>query len=128
MTRFLVATASVHATAAACDYLTDRLGPDDEVHVLTVRAGADESDPRDAGDATNVATVRLAGTDADVRTIEREGEPAPEILRYAEEIDADELLLAAHDGPPGADPPDVGDTARRVLTGADRPVVVVALA
>ena len=36
MTRYLLATASVHATAAAADYLGDRLTADDDVLVVTV--------------------------------------------------------------------------------------------
>ena len=36
--RYLVATDSVHTTAAACDYLEPRLDPDDAVDVLTVVA------------------------------------------------------------------------------------------
>jgi hypothetical protein len=146
VTRFLVATASVHTTAAACDYLTDRLAADDEVRVLTVREdGSERGNERDAADAVNVASVRLAGIEADVRTVEREGAPAAEILACAEAIGADEVLLAAHGGPLGAGgdadlgpegavAPDtetdaaessaVGATAGRVLAGADRPVVV----
>ncbi|MFC7196520.1 hypothetical protein ACFQL4_20870 [Halosimplex aquaticum] len=36
MTRYLLATASVHTTAAAADHLGDRLTADDEVVVVTV--------------------------------------------------------------------------------------------
>ena len=36
MTTFLVATASVHTTAAACDYLDGRVTPEDTVLVVSV--------------------------------------------------------------------------------------------
>lgn len=52
--RYLVATDSVHTTAAACGYLGDRLDPDDAVSVLTVTG----SDPRTGEDALNVAKAR----------------------------------------------------------------------
>ena len=60
--RYLVATDSVHTTAAACDYLEARLGPDDTVSVVSVPEGS-----RDADDALNVASARLVGR-GDVET------------------------------------------------------------
>jgi len=114
VTRVLLATDSVHATAAGCDYLADRIGPDDEVIALTVLESAIPDHERDAADALNVATVRLRT----VETIRREGDPAPAILEAASEHDADEIaLVAAETG--------IGSTIRSVLAGADRPVVVV---
>ena len=61
--RYLVATDSVHTTAAACDYLEPRLEDDDFVSVVSV-PGTDE---RDAEDALNVVNARLAGL-ADITT------------------------------------------------------------
>ncbi len=121
MTRFLLATDSVHASAAACDYLQDRAGPEDRVIVVAVREGESE---RDAADAANVAAVRLL--EPDVETVEREGEPVEEILAGAAEQDADEILLGPHSDPPGAER--VGETAQRIIARADLPVVVVPLA
>ncbi|WP_436925952.1 hypothetical protein [Halosimplex amylolyticum] len=57
MTRYLLATASVHTTAAAADHLADRLTADDEVLVVTV--AEPDLDGRDGGDAANVARTRL---------------------------------------------------------------------
>jgi len=116
VTRYLLATDSVHATAAGCDYLGDRLDDDDAVIALTVLAGATTERERDAADALNVATVRLPGA---VETARREGTPAPAILDAAGERDVDELLLVA----PASG--GVGSTIRSVLADADRPVVVV---
>jgi len=76
--RVLIATDSVHTTAAACDYLEPRLNGDDTVAVVTVPA--DEA--RDAEDALNVATARLLGR-ADVRTARldaADGDPTEAIL------------------------------------------------
>jgi nucleotide-binding universal stress UspA family protein len=116
VTRFLLATDSVHATAAGCDYLSGRLEDDDQVVALTVLDGEGEATERDAADALNVATVRLPGA---ARTERREGDPAPAILEAAREHDADEIVLVAPDsGAPGR-------TIRAAIADADRPVVVV---
>jgi len=120
--RYLLATDSVHTTAAACDYLQDRAEADD--CVLAVHVQSDEGDdPRDGREALNVATVRL-GTVADVDTEQRSGKPPEELLAAAEEFDADEIVLGVRGGDPGAESA-VGSTARAVLGDADRPVVVV---
>jgi len=121
VTRFLLATHSVHASAAGCDYLAERAGPEDEVIVVAVREG--ETD-RDAGDAANVAAVRLV--EPDVRTLTREGDPAREILGVATAEEVDEILVGPHGGTP--DEERLGETARDVATSASVPVVVVPLA
>ncbi|MEF8843602.1 MAG: universal stress protein [Haloarculaceae archaeon] len=134
---YLVATDSVHTTAAACDYLEPRLDPDDGVDVLTVIAPNDEaaddggppgtpSSTRDAGDAANVAGARLAGRAA-VETLVREGRPAETIRSVVDERDPDVVLVGIHGGRPGAGP-GLGSVARSVLEGVDRPVVVLPLA
>ncbi|GAA0673461.1 universal stress protein [Natronoarchaeum mannanilyticum] len=137
--RYLLATDSVHTTAAACDYLQDRAGPDDGVRVVHVQS--DQDDARDGREALNVATVRL-GAVADVDTEQRSGRPAQELLAAAGEFEADEIVLGVlasaseggldgreasvgvRGGDPGAESA-VGSTTRAVLGDADRPVVVV---
>jgi nucleotide-binding universal stress UspA family protein len=132
--RYLVATDSVHTTAAACDYLDPRVDPGDQVDVLTV-VEPDDGGPgasqgavaasRDAGDAANVAAARLAGRAA-VESLTREGSPVGTVLAVAEGRDADVVLVGLHGGRPGAGP-GLGSVARRVLEGVDRPVVVLPL-
>ncbi|MFT4910040.1 MAG: nucleotide-binding universal stress UspA family protein [Natronomonas sp.] len=120
--RVLIATDSVHTTAAACDYLEPRLNGDDTVAVVTVPA--DEA--RDAEDALNVATARLLGR-ADVRTARldaADGDPTEAILAAIDDRSPDTVVVGRHAGAPGAGP-GLGGTARRVIEGADRPVVVV---
>lgn len=119
MTRFLLATDSVHTTAAACDYLEGRLEDGDAVHALSVVDPG--TDDRDAGDALNVAEARLAAL-ADVETEIREGD-APTVLVEAASA-ADELVIGPRSGRPGA-AADLGSTARRVLASAPVPTVVV---
>lgn len=121
--RYLVATDSVHTTAAACDYLETRLEDDDFVSVVSV-PGTDE---RDAEDALNVVTARLAGR-ADITTEQflTDGDPAPGILSAANNADVDVIVIGPHAGDPDAGP-ELGGTARRIIEGADVPVVVVPL-
>jgi nucleotide-binding universal stress UspA family protein len=120
---YLVATESVHTTAAACDYLAERLdGPaTDTVTLLTVTAG----DERAAGEAANVARARLAGR-ATVETATREGDPAEVILAAVDELGADVLVLGPRSGDPGATA-DLGGTATAVLARSPVPAVVVPL-
>ncbi|MEF8806655.1 universal stress protein [Natronomonas sp.] len=119
--QYLVATDSVHTTAAACDYLEDRLESDDDVAVVTVP----DADTRDAADALNVANARLLGH-ADVTTerLESDGDPASAILAAAAERNADTIVIGPHAGTEGAGPA-MGSTARGIVEGADVPVVVV---
>jgi nucleotide-binding universal stress UspA family protein len=121
MTRYLVATTSVHTTAAACDYLQSRVGNDDEVLVLAVREPA--LDDRDVGDATNVARTRLVAPR--VETVTREGEPASEIRAVASERDIDVVVVGPRRGDPETSDTAPGSTVRELLDGSSRPVVVL---
>lgn len=78
--RYLVATDSVHMTAAACDYLEDRLDGEDVMLVATVPDGGS----RDGDDALNVANARLAGrAEVETRRLETEGDTSAAIVAAA---------------------------------------------
>lgn len=125
MTRFLVATDSVHTTAAACDYLHDRLDADDSVVVLAVTN--DMLSERDAGDALNVASVRSAGGGSvDTRT--QSGDAASAILDCAATVEADEIVIGVRGGAPGTQSESLGETTQSVLAESERPVVVLPVA
>lgn len=120
---YLVATDSVHTTAAACDYLEDRLDADDAVAVVSVPG----AEARDADDALNVANARLLGrADLVTERIDAEGDPASAVLAAADDRGADVVLIGPHAGTPESGPA-LGGTARRVVESADVPVVVVPL-
>lgn len=127
MTRYLLATASVHTTAAAADYLAPRLSDDDAVVVLTVTDDSDAGEPdgHDAGDAANVARSRLLP--ATVEVVERTGEPADAIREVLADRDADVLVLGPHRGDPEARGDPAGSTVRSLLGDVGVPVVVVPL-
>jgi nucleotide-binding universal stress UspA family protein len=122
MTTFLLATASVHTTAAACDYLGDRVTPEDTVLVVSITESG--MDPRDAGDATNVARTRLVAPT--VETITREGSASEEIQALVADHDVDEVVAGPRRGDPDA-PPGLGGTVADLLVSLDVPVVVVPL-
>lgn len=124
VTRYLLATASVHTTAAAADYLGQRLAGDDEVVVLTV-TGDGEPDARDAGDAANVARSRLLP--ASVEVLERTGDPATAVRDVLADRGADVLVLGPHRGDPDDRGDTPGSTTRALLGTVDVPVVVVSL-
>ena len=120
---YLVATDSVHSTAAACDYLENRLDADDAVTVVSVP----DAEARDADDALNVANARLLGrADVETERLEADGDPSSAILAAATDRSADVVLIGPHAGTPDAGPA-LGSTARRIVEGADVPVVVVPL-
>lgn len=119
----LIATDSVHTTAAACDYLEPRLDPEDTVTVVSV-SGADA---RDADDALNVANARLLGyAHVETERIEADGDPAPAILSAVAARTPDVVIVGQHAGDPEAGP-NLGNTAQRIIESIDVPVVVVPL-
>lgn len=131
--RYLVATDSVHTTAAACDYLEARLDGDDAVSVVTVpeTGGSDTAGPgssaRDVDDALNVASARLlCAAKVETERLAADADPASAILDAATERNADAIVVGTHAGLPGTEPT-LGGTARRIVEGADVPVVVVPL-
>jgi nucleotide-binding universal stress UspA family protein len=116
--QYLVVTDSVHATAAACDYLEARLETDDTVTVVAL-AG---EDTRDAGDALNVANARLIGV-ASVETERISDDDG--IERLLELADgADSVVLGRHLGVTDPDR-SLGSAAETVAGRATVPVVVV---
>jgi nucleotide-binding universal stress UspA family protein len=120
---YLAGTDSIHTTAAICDYLVDRVGPDDTVTVIAVAPPDDPTARRDGEEALNVAPVRLA-TVGDVETDLRTGTPAETLCEEAAAANVDEIVVGTHSGDPEATRT-LGSTARQALADADRPVVVV---
>ncbi|MEF8887416.1 MAG: universal stress protein [Haloarculaceae archaeon] len=114
----VVGTASVHTTAAACDYLAGT-----EERVVVVTATEEGMARRDAGDAGNVARTRLP--EATVETVQRAGDPPTVIREVAAERDAERVVVGTKRGDPdrASEPP--GSTVRALLADAERPVVVV---
>jgi nucleotide-binding universal stress UspA family protein len=118
---YIVATESVHTTAAACDYLLETLSSGDQVTVLTITSPDNKS--RDAADAANVATARLTGA-CELAFEQQNGEPAAEIEKAADTLDTDVILMGVHSGQVGARS-DLGNTAQSVLESVSIPTVIL---
>lgn len=121
MVTVLVATASVHTTAAASDYLGPRLDAADTVVVLTVaEPGVADRDP---GDAANVARTRLL--DPAVEVVTREGTPVAEIQALADEREVDEVVVGATRGDPASAGEPPGSTVVALMPVARWPLTVL---
>ena len=128
MTTFVLATNSVHTSAVLCDYLDGRLREGDVVHAINSLRGGDATsseDIRDGEDALNAVTSRLAGT-ADVEThqLVRENSPAEDVIGYADDVDADEIVLGVRKRNPTSKVV-FGSVAQDILLNANCPMVVV---
>jgi nucleotide-binding universal stress UspA family protein len=131
VTTYVLATDTVDASAALCDYLDTRIGADDTVHAVnSLRGGSDTSatDVRDGEDACNVVESRL-GAVASVETHQfvRGNDPHEDVLAHADDVDADELVFAVRKRSP-AGKMVFGSTAQALLLRSDRPMAVVPLA
>lgn len=128
MTTFLVPTNSVDSSAAACDYLTDRLEKGDSVVAVNSLVGGDETSAkavRDGKEALNVVDVRLGGvTSVETHQLVRGNEPAMDVLKACERFDPDELVISVRDRSPTGKAV-FGSVSQQLLLNADRPLVSV---
>ncbi|MDR5671813.1 Nucleotide-binding protein, UspA family [Halalkaliarchaeum sp. AArc-CO] len=128
MTTFVLATNGVHVSSTLCDYLDERIEAEDTVHAVNSQRGGDATSAeavRDGEEALNVVSARL-GTVATVDTHQfiRGNTPAADVLQFAEEVDADELVIGVRERSP-AGKALFGSVAQKLLLNTDRPVVVV---
>lgn len=121
----LIATTSVHTTAAACDWLESRLDESDRVTVVTILDG--DVSERIAAEAANVARVRLPTVTVDSLTIS--GAPAQLIREVAsgkhDPEKCDILLMGPRRGEPGMTNETPGSTTQQLIASPPVPVLVV---
>ncbi|RJX50458.1 universal stress protein [Halonotius pteroides] len=125
MTTFVVATDSVHTSAALCDYLFDRVDEADTVYAVNSPHDDAPEASRDGKDALNAVASRLAA----VTTVETEqfnpgNAPVADIRSFAEAVDADEVVIGVRT-PTETGTVAIGDINEQVLLQSDRPTVVV---
>jgi len=130
MTIYVVGTDTVDTSAALCDYLNRRIDAGDTIHAVNSLRGGDATsaeDVRDGEDAINVVQSRLGAT-ATVETHQfvRGNDPAADLLDYADDIDADELVIGVRKRNPTAKVV-FGSNAQSLLLRSERPVAVVPL-
>lgn len=125
--QYLAGTRSVHTTASICDYLDERTTPDDTVTVVATASADDPTARRDAREALNVASVRLATVDEVDTTLREDTELAAALLEAATAVDADEIAITTSSG--DAEPSSTAESAvDTLLESASIPVVVVPVA
>jgi len=109
------------ASVAALRWAGARLGPDGRVHVVHVD-GDDES-----GLGERWLPSEFDGPDGpQVELVVREGSVTEELLRLADEVDADAIVVGHH-AADGHGPRLVGHVTAKLLRSAERPVVIVPL-
>ena len=125
MTTFVVATDSVHTSAAICDYLFDRVDEADTVYAVNSLHDDTPEASRDGKDALNAVASRLAAvTTVETEQFNRGNAPVADILSFVEEVDADEVAIGVRT-PTETGTVAIGDTSEQVLLQSDRPTVVV---
>jgi nucleotide-binding universal stress UspA family protein len=130
MTTYVLATKDVDTSAALCDYLQTRVEAGDAVHAVNSLPGGDDTssqDVRDGEEALNVVSSRLGAT-ADVETHQfvRGNDPVDDVLDYADDVDADELVIGIRKRNPTSKVV-FGSTAQSILLNSNVPMAVVPL-
>jgi nucleotide-binding universal stress UspA family protein len=80
---------------------------------------------RDATEAVEAVADHAEGAGVACETAVLDGVPDTEILRYADEVDADLLVMGTHGRTGRERLANLGSVTERVVTGADRPTLVV---
>ena len=128
MTTFVVATNSVHTSAAICDYLVDRVEAEDTVHAINSHLDEEsvtDDELRDGKDALNGIYSRLgAMTTVETHQFVRGNVPAEDILSFTEAIDADEIVIGVRK-PTSTSKVAIGSVTEQVLLHSDRPMAVI---
>jgi nucleotide-binding universal stress UspA family protein len=125
---YVVATDSVDASERMAEYLTGQVTVEDEVHVVNSQFGGDEttSDDIREGEKALEAFLDAMGGAATVERHQfvRGNDPAEDIVSYASEVDADELVFTVRERSPTGKAI-FGSVAQRILLNSDRPMRVI---
>ncbi len=113
-----------------CEYLRDRLAPGDEVHAINSHVGGDQTsseairDGEGALDAVADAFEDVADATVTTHQFVRGNDPGTDVLAYAEEVNADELVIGIRKRSPTAKVV-FGSVAQDLLLESNRPLRVV---
>ena len=128
--RFVLPTNSVATSDVLCDYLAERLDPGDEVHAVNSQRGGDATRSTDVRAGENAlaavadAIGAVDGVTVATRQFIRDNSPAEDVLRYADEVDADEFVIGIRERSPTAKVV-FGSVAQDILLGSNIPLRVV---
>lgn len=126
MVHFLVATDSVDTSDRLSDYLERRIGQSDRVTAVNTQRGGDSTDEGDVRDGERAIERVAERLDCEVETRQfvRGNDPATDVLRTADEENADELVIGIDKRNPTGKVI-FGSTAQDILLESTLPVVSV---
>ena len=129
MTRLLVGTDRPATSDAILDYLSDTVGSDDEVYLVTSATGGDETTSAEMATGEEALDILDDGLGEAVvarRQFVRGNSPAEDLLAAAADFEADEYVVGIRKRSPVGKVM-FGSTAQTLLLDADRPVRCVPL-
>lgn len=126
MTRFVVGTETEADSERIAAYLANRATSDDEIVVVNALAeGASETEDVKAGErAMEALEAGLDGQTVETHQLIRGQEPAKELLSFADDAGADEIVIGIHERNPTGKVI-FGSTAQQILLNTTIPVVSV---
>lgn len=127
MTTFVVGTDGTETSEKLCDYLDGRVAAGDTVYAVNSLVGGGETDDEEviAGrEALEVIEERIP--DAETHQLVRGNSAQEDLLEFAREHGADELVIGIRKRSPTGKLL-FGSTAQDLLLSTDRPVVTVPL-
>jgi nucleotide-binding universal stress UspA family protein len=129
MSRLLVGTDGPETSERLLGYLSDALGADDEVCIVTSEPGGDEttSDEMATGEeALDILQEGLGEAVVERHQFVRGNEPIEDLLAAADDFDADEYVIGIRKRTPVGKMV-FGSTAQNLLLEADRAVRCIPL-
>lgn len=125
---YVVATDTAETSELLAEYLNDVVTADDTVHALNSQVGGDETtseDIRAGTDALDTFEETISDTvEFEQHQLVRGNQPAEDVLSYARDTDADEIVLSVGRRSPTGKAL-FGSVSQRLLLNAERPMRVV---
>lgn len=95
MVTYLVGTDGVSASEAICDHLDDLVDQDDRLQVVNVQATEDVDELQAGESALETFTDHFGDRiEVTVHQVNRGNDPAQELVMFADEVDADHVVVA----------------------------------
>lgn len=125
---YVVATDTAETSELLAEYLNGVVAAGDTVHAINSQVGGDETTSeaiRAGTDALDTFEETISDTVAfEQHQLVRGNQPAEDVLAYARDIDADEIVLSVGRRSPTGKAL-FGSVAQRLLLNAERPMRVV---
>lgn len=127
MTTFVVGTDGETTSERLADYLKERVRDGDTVLAVNSLYGGERTSQSDIEDGKLALDVLEERVDAETHQLVRGNSPQEDIMQFAGDHDADELVIGVRKRSPTGKMV-FGSTAQDILLETDRPTVTVPLA